>query len=129
MSGATVRVRFAKARTKRPRAASKAPVPVRASGPTRLARTLALAHYIERLVEAGDLPDYATAAAALSVTRARLSQLLALPLLSPKAQERVLIGELRATERELRGMVTKADWSEQQMAEATSRQEGECTAE
>ena len=65
---------------------------------------LALAHHVDRLVEAGDLPDYAAAARALGVTRARLSQLQALLLLAPEIQERVLVGELGESERGLRRM-------------------------
>ena len=84
--------------------------PPKPPGPSRLARVLALAHFVERLVDAGDLPDYATAATALGVTRARLSQLLALLLLAARVQDRVLTGELRATERKLRGVVGEAEW-------------------
>ena len=46
-----------------------------------LARRLALAHYIERLIDAGRLRNYAEAAAVFGVTRARMSQLMDLALL------------------------------------------------
>ena len=69
--------------------------------PTRIARQLALAHFIERLVEAGALKDYAEAARRLNVSRARLTQIANLRWLPCGVQERILGGE-RVSERELR---------------------------
>ena len=80
---------------------------------TRAARMLALAHHIERLVEAGELEGYAEAARALGLTRARLTQVMSLLLLAPDVQERILAGELRGTERRLRGVVREPHWTEQ----------------
>ena len=71
--------------------------------PDTLARRLALAHYIERLIEDGKLRNYAQAAAMLGVTRARMSQLMDLALLSAEVQERVLLGLSRFCERDVRG--------------------------
>lgn len=71
---------------------------------------LALAHYVERLVEAGEIESYAEAARVLGLTRARLTQVMGLVLLAPEVQERVLMGELRTTERELRGVVNEVEW-------------------
>src|SRR5574342_1088106 len=39
-------------------------------GPTRLARMLALAYHVERLIDAGDLDDHADAAQRFGITRA-----------------------------------------------------------
>ena len=76
-----------------------APVP---PFPDTLARRLALAHYIERLIDSGKLRNYAQAAAVLGVTRARLSQLMDLALLPAEVQETVLLGTKRRSERDLR---------------------------
>ena len=43
---------------------------------------LALAHYVERLIEAGELSGYAEAAQVFGVTRAPLTQVVNLPLLT-----------------------------------------------
>ena len=80
---------------------------------SRVARMLALAHHIERQVEAGEISSYAEAAAALGLTRARVTQVMKLPLLSPEIQERLLGGELVATDRALRTVVSTAVWNEQ----------------
>ena len=58
---------------------------------------LALAHYIERQIDDGAIPDYAAAALALGVTRARLTQVMNLLLLPPEVQEHVLVGNVRGT--------------------------------
>ena len=82
--------------------------------PTRLARQLALAHHVERLVEDGTLRDYAEAARVLGVTRARMTQIVNLLALSPALQERVLDGTLRASERQLRRVVRVVEWGRQE---------------
>ena len=98
--------------------------PVTAAGPdpeaapqprpvSRAARMFALAHHVERLVEAGELAGYAEAARALGLTRARLTQVMNLLLLAPEIQERVLAGELRGTERSLRRAALESDWDSQ----------------
>ncbi|MEM7311170.1 MAG: hypothetical protein AAF682_31170 [Planctomycetota bacterium] len=80
---------------------------------SRAARQLALAHYVERLIEDGQLKDYAAAASALGLTRARLTQIMTLLLLAPELQERVLSGEMGGSERSLRGAVGEASWEAQ----------------
>lgn len=70
--------------------------------PDTMARRLALAHYIDRLIDARELHNYAQAAAVLGVTRARISQLMDLALMPPQAQENVLLGVDRRSERETR---------------------------
>ena len=70
-----------------------------------VARRLALAYFVDRCVEAGVLSDYADAARQLGITRARMTQILNLRLLSVDAQTRVLAGKLRPTRLELRALV------------------------
>lgn len=70
--------------------------------PSRIMRQLALAHFIECLVESGTLKDYADAARRLGITRARMTQISNLRWLPGGVQERILSGE-RVSERELRG--------------------------
>lgn len=55
---------------------------------SRKARRLALAYYMERAIEAGLIKDYADAARRVGVTRARLTQIL--DLLVMTVEERVL---------------------------------------
>ena len=66
----------------------------------------------KRQVEAGSLPNYAFAARALGVARARLTQLLNMLLLAPEIQDFVLQGDV-ATERRLRAAVREPDWTDQ----------------
>lgn len=64
-----------------------------AAAPPRLPRVtklLALAHHFERLIHAGQFRDYAQIAAVGQVTRARLSQIMALLNLAPDIQEAIL---------------------------------------
>lgn len=70
--------------------------------PDTLARRLALAHYIERLIDAGELRNYAQAAAVLGITRARMSQLMDLALLPADVQQELLLCSERCSERDLR---------------------------
>ena len=80
---------------------------------SRIARMLALAHHVERLAEAGDLTGYSEAAQALGLTRARLTQVMKLLLLSPGIQERLLLNELVTSERALRCMKGEPSWVRQ----------------
>ncbi len=81
--------------------------------PTRLARQLALAHLIDRLVESGELESYAAAARRLRITRARMAQILSLLNLSAGVQEKILGGEIVSSERRLRSMSREPSWREQ----------------
>jgi hypothetical protein len=56
----------------------------------RVARLLALAHRLERLVRTGVVKDYAEAARLGHVTRARISQIMSLLYLAPDIQETIL---------------------------------------
>lgn len=91
------RVRF-KIELAKPKAAQPKPPKLPCvPGPSRLARRLALAYWIERQIESGALADYATAARLLGLSRARLTQVVNLRLLPVEAQERLL--SLHASER------------------------------
>ena len=63
---------------------------------------LALAHYVERLVEEGAVASYADAARQLRVTRARMRQILNLLKLPPRLQEGLLLGDVHPSERRMR---------------------------
>ncbi len=86
------------------------------TGTSRAARMLALAHHVERLVEAGQLESVAAAARSLGLTRARMTQVMNLLLLAPGVQEELLVGRLRVSERALRCVVAMPEWSAQQQA-------------
>ena len=114
MSGASIRCKFVA--SPKPAPGRTAPKVVRSpkpNGPSRAARMLALAHHIERQIEDGAIPDYATAARALGLTRARLTQIMNLLLLGPEVQKCVLLGEAKTTERSLRSTSAEADWNAQ----------------
>jgi len=68
---------------------------------TRLARQLALAYEIDRLVDDGAL-TYAEAARRLGVSRARISQIANLRWLAVEVQERILAGKIDGSKRDLR---------------------------
>ena len=74
------------------------------------ARTLALAHFIEREVHAGRWKSYREAAVALAVSHTRVSHLTGLVLLPAGTQARVLLGTATPGERALRRTAAKADW-------------------
>ena len=78
------------------------------------ARSLALAHYIEEAVESGVYRSAAEVAAALGVTRARVSQIEMLLRLDPSTQERILCGDDTRTTRALRVECAEASWRTQQ---------------
>ena len=85
---------------------------------------LALAHNIERRIDAGAIPDYATAARSLGVTRARLTQLMNLLLLAPEIQEHVLLEGQRSTARALRRVAQEAEWCDQRTLFHSARSSG-----
>ena len=80
---------------------------------TRLARQLALAHHVERLVESGAIKNHAEAARALGVSRARMAQVMSLLNLSPTIQEVILHGDLNVGERWLRSAAREVLWQVQ----------------
>lgn len=83
---------------------------------------LALAHALQRRVDAGEFADYADMARALGFTRARITQLMDLLLLAPDIQHEILHLEVAPgaqpiSERALReGVLRSLDWSEQRRA-------------
>ncbi len=109
----TVRCKFSKARSLSRGARMAEPPASQRAGTaraSRAARMLALAHYVERLIEAGELMGYADAARALGLTRARLTQLINLLHLAPEIQSQLLTGASHATERSLRAVVQESSW-------------------
>ena len=112
---ATYAVRFPKCQRRRS-AAANAPTAGRIPRVTRL---LALAYRIDAMTRSGELRDWAEAAKVVGVTRARMTQMANLLLLAPDIQEaildvpRVVKGSDPITERQLREIVSKVDWSEQ----------------
>lgn len=80
---------------------------------SRTARMLALAHFIEQQIESGALKDYAQISRYLGMTRARMTQVMALNHLSPTIQTSILSGELEITERHIRPVLKHMDWQEQ----------------
>lgn len=96
-----------------------APTAPHRARPLRVARLIALAHVLQARVEAGE--SAADVSRALGFTRARISQILALTLLAPDLQERLLFmtndaGHDWITERSLRGVVAQLLWGEQRRA-------------
>ena len=109
MSGATVRCKFLLAAKPAPGGAvTKAVSSTKPSSPSRAARMLALAHHIERLVEAGELENYADAARSLGLTRARLTQVVKRLLLGPEVEQQGRVSKGGATERARRRAVGEA---------------------
>ena len=95
------------------------PNPLPSSRIPRIARLMALALHIEELVRSRALGSYAAAARLGHVSRARMSQILALLNLAPDLQEKLLFLEHPARGRAapvLRHVLTVAaglDWHEQ----------------
>jgi hypothetical protein len=88
--------------------------------PARVAVMLALAHKIAAAIDAGQLDDQADAARRLDLTRARVTQLLALLALAPDLQEQVLFlesvdGIEPLTERALRRASRTWSWEAQRV--------------
>jgi hypothetical protein len=80
-----------------------------------IARLMALAIRLERLVRVGAIHDYAELSRLGRVTRARITQIMNLLDLAPDIQEQILfLPPLRGlTERNLRRIVSRIDWEEQ----------------
>lgn len=95
-----------KAGLKRDRKAQKRPEKDLPKPPSRIARQLALAYLVERLIEEGKIKNYAEAARRLGVTRARMAQITNLASLSTEIQEGILLGRAQTSERRLRSHQT-----------------------
>jgi len=82
---------------------------------------LVLAHRIERAVHSGEFRNFADAARAMEMTRARMTQIVNLLLLAPEIQEAILDlppatnGRDPVTERHLRRIAAEPHWIEQRV--------------
>lgn len=92
---------------------------VRPSAPSRpsasvstAARTLALAHFIEREVRAGRWKSYREAAVALCVCHARVQHVVGLLLLPVTVQAGILSGAVAPGERGMREIAARAEWAQ-----------------
>jgi len=79
----------------------------------RLARQLALAHWIERAVEEARAGSYGEIARARGLTESRITQITALLGLSPAVQEAVLLGEGAIGIREAIRKAREVEWGRQ----------------
>lgn len=84
----------------------------------RVTRLMALAIKFQDMVDQGEVRDYAELARLGYVTRARLTQIMNLLLLSPEIQERLLFlpPEAELTERVIRAAVKHVHWASQRSA-------------
>jgi len=105
-------------RNKPPDVAS--PVPSADAGRVpRVARLMALALHYERLMADGAITTQAEIASLSHVTRARVTQVMNMLHLAPDIQEAILfwpptkIGRERIHERDIRHIVSQADWGRQ----------------
>ena len=78
---------------------------------------------MERLVESGEIESHAEAARRLGITRARMSQVLALLNLSPAFQEDILSGILILSDSALRSVLGKVCWQIQQWSREMASRE------
>jgi hypothetical protein len=96
--------------------------------PARVARMLAVAHALTRMLAEEGASSRRELAKALGMSEARLSQLLDLTMLAPDIQEGLLFLEVRPgpdpiPERALRQVVRALDWREQRRRFARLRDE------
>lgn len=96
-----------KAQAKEPSAA-----PRRTKG-DRLARSLALAHHIERLIEAGEVASYGEVGRLLGLSQPRISQIMGILFLAPEVQEEVLLDGTGMRVRDLPRAGAEASWQDQ----------------
>jgi hypothetical protein len=97
--------------------------PKKTAGPAspripRITRLMALAIKFQDMIDRGEVKDYADLARLGFVTRARVTQIMNLCLLSPDIQEQLLFSVESAasagiTERKLRGIASAVSWKEQ----------------
>ncbi len=82
-------------------------------------RALVLAYQIEALIREGKVPNHATAARWLGISRGRVAQVCALLLLAPEIQEAVLTAPPErlapVAEGDLRGIALLPEWVEQRV--------------
>jgi len=80
---------------------------------TPIACQLALAHLVERLIDAGELKDYAEAARRLGMAKSHMTHVTNLLSLAPDIQEAILAGQLATTEHALRSVCCLVTWQAQ----------------
>lgn len=80
----------------------------------RLARQLALAHLIERLIETGVVRSYGEVGRALGLSQPRISQVMRLLWLPPRDQEEILLGESPTGIRQAMRLAQEPQWPEVQ---------------
>jgi hypothetical protein len=109
--------------------AERHPDPVEPGNVPRVSRLMALAIKFDGMIQRGEADDYATLARLGFVTRARMTQIMALLNLAPDIQEEILFlprtvrGRDPITERDLRSITAVLDWGHQQeMWEGLSRE-------
>jgi hypothetical protein len=88
----------------------------RSTGPTAIARRIALAHHVEALIASGEVLNLGAAAERLGVTPARMTQIGDLALLAPDIQAAVLLGHCEPRDRHLRAVGRHALWTDQRAA-------------
>ncbi len=85
----------------------------------KITKLLVLGHHFENLVRDGAVKDYAEIARLTGLSRARVTQIAGLTLLTPEIQEAILEAEVSPgewddlTERDLRPLATDPDWPDQ----------------
>ena len=95
----------------------------------RIVKLMALAIKFERLIREGEIRDYAQLAELGHVTRARVTQIMNLNLLSPSIQEEILFlprvtqGRDPIVIRDLQPIALEVDWKLQQKMWATLKQQ------
>jgi hypothetical protein len=82
---------------------------------SKLFQSLLLAHQLQQLFQTGKVESFQQACVWLSISPARLSQILTLQTLSPWIQEQILFANLAQAEPEnkAREIALKTDWEEQ----------------
>ena len=85
----------------------------------RIARLMALAIHLQKLIDNGTVRDYVEIARLTGVTRARVTQIMNLTLLAPEIQEEILFlphiqkGRDPIAERNVRKIVAETHWPKQ----------------
>lgn len=69
------------------------PAPIAREQVDRIARRLALAHLVDRMIDAGEIGSYAEAARRIGVSKSRLSQVMEALGMTREEQEAVLLGD------------------------------------
>ena len=95
-----------------PAVVSMSPASSSTTGPlvSRIARNLALSYKVDELIEQGVIRNLSHAASLLEITRARVTQIANLRFLPIALQEDVLLGRVKASERELREVLKDPVW-------------------